>query len=106
MSAPKFQDQCVLGSPGSARVSRAGFGVSPKQSSRFFCQRDLFANMPDAYSTRKPPLLFPGSAGCQPAAFGRLPSASAPIFPVHANQVWRQAAANYRLAACAPQNPQ
>ncbi len=85
--------------PGSARVP-------PKQSSRFFCQRDVFANMPDAYSTGKPPLLFRGSAGCQPATFGSLPNASARILPVHANQGWRQAAANYRLAACAPQNPQ
>jgi len=91
---------------GSASVSRAGFGVSPKQSSRFFCHRDLFANMPDAYSTGKPALRFPGSAGWQPAALGSLPNASAPIFPVHANQGWREAAANYRLAACAPQNPQ
>jgi len=106
MSACEFQDQYRFGSPGSARVPRAGFGVSPKQSSRFFCQRDLFAIMPDARSTRKPPRLFSGSAGCQPAAIGSLPSASAPIFPVHANQGWRQAAANYRLAACASQNPQ
>jgi hypothetical protein len=49
---------------------------------------------------------FPGSAGCQPAAFGSLPNTAAPIFPVHANNGWRQVAANYRLAACAPQSPQ
>ena len=60
--------------PGSARVSGAGFGVSPKQSSRFSCQRDR----PKACSTRKPPPLFPGSAGCQPAAFGSLPN---PLHP-------------------------
>ncbi len=53
----------------------------------------------------QPPLPVLGSAGCEPAAFGSLPNASA-IFPVHANQSWRQAAANYRLAACAPQRPQ
>ena len=45
-----------------------------------------------------------GSAGCQPAAFGSLPNA--PEFKSHVivNACSRQAAANYRLAACAPQN--
>jgi hypothetical protein len=47
-----------------------------------------------------------GSARVSRAGFGVLPNASAPIFPVHANQGWRQAAASYRLAACAPKNPQ
>ena len=44
-----------------------------------------------------------GSAGCQPAAFGSLPNA--PEFKSHVivNACSRQAAANYRLAACAPQ---
>ena len=55
--------------------------------------------------TKKPSLLLLGSAGCQPAAFGSLPNASAHSFAIHTNQGWRQAAANYRLAACAPQHP-
>jgi hypothetical protein len=46
---------------------------------------------------------FPGSAGCQPPAFGRLPNASVCNFRDQANQCWRQAAANCRLAACVPQ---
>jgi aspartate carbamoyltransferase catalytic subunit len=47
-------------------------------------------------------MMFFGSAGCQPAAFGSLPNA--PVFHPGANinPCWRQAAANYRLAACAP----
>ena len=55
--------------------------------------------------TKKSSLLLLGSAGCQPAAFGSLPNASAHSFPIHTNQGWRQAAANYRLAACAPRHP-
>jgi hypothetical protein len=46
----------------------------------------------------------PRSADCQPAAFGSLPNAplhhSSPI----GTNCSRQAAADYRLAACAPQN--
>jgi len=61
---------------------------------------------PEILGSALVPLLFPGSTGCQPAAFGSLPNASAPIVPVHANQGWRQLAANNRLAACAPQRPQ
>jgi hypothetical protein len=78
--------------PGSARVSRVGESVP---LSRTFLGR-LFRW--GAGITKKPSLLLLGSAGCQPAAFGS--------FPVHTNQGWRQAAANYRLAACAPQHPQ
>ena len=43
-----------------------------------------------------------GSAGCQPATFGNLPNAPR-LSLVNFNPCWRQAAANYRLAACAPQ---
>ena len=32
MSAPEFEDRFRLGSSGSARVPRVGFGVPPKQS--------------------------------------------------------------------------
>jgi len=32
MSGPEFQDRYRLGSSGSARVPRVGFGVSPEQS--------------------------------------------------------------------------
>jgi hypothetical protein len=48
-------------------------------------------------------MMFFGAAGCQLAAFGSLPNA--PVFHpgVNINPCWRQAAANYRLAACAPQ---
>ena len=46
----------------------------------------------------------PGSAGCQPAAFGSLPNASLHhSFPIITN-CSQQAAADYRLAACAPRN--
>ncbi len=45
-----------------------------------------------------------GSAGCQPAAFGSLPNASLHhSFPMITN-CSRQAAADYRLAACASRN--
>src|SRR5437764_15356565 len=44
-----------------------------------------------------------GSAGCQPAAFGRLPNAWLP-HKLRSPRGSRQAAANYRPAACAPQN--
>jgi len=48
-------------------------------------------------------MMFFGSAGCEPAAFGSLPNA--PVFhpDVNINPCWRQAAANYRLAPCASQ---
>src|SRR6266498_2001853 len=51
---------------------------------------------------RTPPLLL-GSTGCQPVAVGRWSTARLPLavrLPPHFS---RQAAANYRLAACAPQ---
>jgi hypothetical protein len=44
-----------------------------------------------------------GSAGCQAAAFGSLPNAFRRNSDKRINKCWRQAAANYRLAACAPQ---
>jgi hypothetical protein len=44
-----------------------------------------------------------GSAGCQPAAFGSLPNASSQDSKLTMTKCCRQAAANYRLAACAPQ---
>ena len=47
--------------------------------------------------------MFLGSAGCQPAAFGSLPNASGRNSKSAINKCSRQAAANYRLAACAPQ---
>jgi hypothetical protein len=102
MSAYEFQGWYRVGNPGSGRVPRVGFGISPKQS----FERDSFAGTPEVQPTKRPPLVFPGSAGCQPAAFGRFPNPSAHISPVHASQGWRQAAANYRLAACAPQHSQ
>jgi hypothetical protein len=43
-----------------------------------------------------------GSAGRWPAAFGSLPNARAFNSVVNINPCSRQAAANYRLAACAP----
>jgi hypothetical protein len=85
--------------PGTARVSRAGESVPLSRTLRTPFRRG-------AGITKKPSLLLLGSAGCQPAAFGSLPNASTHIFPIHTNQGWRQAAANYRLAACAPQHPQ
>jgi hypothetical protein len=51
--------------------------------------------------TRREPVL--GSAGCQPAAFGSLPNAPGSISRLIVDTCSRQAAANYRLAACAPQ---
>jgi hypothetical protein len=45
-----------------------------------------------------------GSAGCQPGAFGSLPNASLHHSPRTIQKCSRQAAADYRLAACAPQN--
>jgi hypothetical protein len=84
---------------GTARVSRAGESVPLSRTLRTSFRRG-------AGITKKPSLLPLGSAGCQPAAFGSLPNASTHIFPIHTNQDWRKAAANYRLAACAPQNPQ
>jgi hypothetical protein len=48
-------------------------------------------------------VLFPGSAGCQPAAFGSLPNAPGRNSYHAIKKCSRQAAANYRLAACAPQ---
>jgi aromatic-L-amino-acid decarboxylase len=44
-----------------------------------------------------------GSAGCQPAAFGRWPNALSNADPRAKAACSRQAAANYRPAACAPQ---
>ncbi|PYK60972.1 MAG: hypothetical protein DME43_03755 [Verrucomicrobia bacterium] len=53
MSALKFQDQCRLGNPGRARVSRVGFAVSLKQSfKKSSRKRDAFASTRDAYTTR------------------------------------------------------
>jgi hypothetical protein len=98
MSAPEFQDRYRLGSSGSARVSCAGKSVLVSRTVRTPFRRG-------ARITKKSSLLLLGSAGCQPAAFGSLPNASAHSFPIHTNQGWRQAAANYRLAACAPQHP-
>jgi len=43
-----------------------------------------------------------GSAGYQPAAFGSLPNAILWNSDRMRNKRWRQAAANNRLAACAP----
>jgi hypothetical protein len=82
---------------GSARVSRVGESVPLSRTLRIPFRRG-------ARITEKPSLLLLGSAGRQPAAFGSLANASAHIFPIHTNQGWRQAAANYRLAACAPQH--
>jgi len=44
-----------------------------------------------------------GSAGYQPAAFGSLPNAPRCNSHRAIKKCLRQAAANYRLAACAPQ---
>ena len=44
-----------------------------------------------------------GSAGCQPAAFGSLPNAPGSISRLIVDTCSQQAAANYRLTACAPQ---
>jgi hypothetical protein len=44
----------------------------------------------------------PGSAGCQPAAFGSLPIAKLRTLGQSMTTGWRQAAANNRLAAFAP----
>jgi hypothetical protein len=85
--------------PGSARVS-------PKQS---FPTHD-FVNSLVGRITRMARPLFLGSAGCQPAAFGSLPNASAVRFSDDATLCWRQAAANCRHtplrlgAACAPRS--
>jgi hypothetical protein len=54
-------------------------------------------------------IIFPGSAGCQPAAFGRraecifAKGASIEVATELIPKCSRQAAANYRPAACAPQ---
>src|SRR6266540_4952355 len=45
---------------------------------------------------------FWGAQGCQPAAFGSLPNAPESHSLRAINNCSRQAAANYRLAACAP----
>jgi hypothetical protein len=47
-------------------------------------------------------IAYPGSAGCQPAAFGSLPNAFSTAKTQNVPAFSRQAAANYRLAACAP----
>jgi hypothetical protein len=83
---------------GSARVSRIGKNVPVSRTVRTPFRRG-------ARITKKPSLLVLGSAGRQPAAFGSFANASAHIFPLHTNQGWQQAVANYRLAACAPQHP-
>ncbi len=44
-----------------------------------------------------------GSAGCQPVAFGSLPNAPRSNLEGTTNKRSRQAAANDRLPACAPQ---
>jgi hypothetical protein len=44
-----------------------------------------------------------GSAGCQPAVFGSLPNAFSTANTQKGATASRQVAANYRLAACAPQ---
>jgi hypothetical protein len=49
------------------------------------------------------PALSESRMGCQPAAFGSLPSAPSHGSKPTITKCWRQAAANYRLAACAPQ---
>ena len=46
----------------------------------------------------------PGSAGCQPAAFGSLPNASLHHSPRTIQKCSRHVAADYGLAACAPRN--
>ena len=45
----------------------------------------------------------PGSTGCQPVASGSLPDALEGVSTPGVERSLRQAAANYRLAACAPQ---
>jgi error-prone DNA polymerase len=48
----------------------------------------------------------PGSTGCQPVASGNLPDALERVCTPGMETSSRQAAANYRLAACAPQKPE
>ena len=93
--------------PGSARVSRTfrSTPLVPKRDliERLF-RRDAETNTRDACATQSHMLaIIPGSAGCQPAASGSLPNASVFNSPPIVNSGWRQAAANYRLAACGPQ---
>ena len=47
-----------------------------------------------------------GSAGCQPAVFGSLPNALREVNSLNKAMGSRQAAANYRPAACAPREVQ
>jgi hypothetical protein len=49
------------------------------------------------------PALSDSRMGCQPAAFNSLPNAFRVNSCRYVNPSWRQSAANYRLAACAPQ---
>ena len=43
------------------------------------------------------------ATGCQPVAFGSLPNDSSFHWAENKCRFWRQAGANNRLAACAPQ---
>jgi hypothetical protein len=67
----------MFGRLGSARVSRAGFGVSPKQSSEVREGRDAFANTRDACATR---IHWRGSV---------FKSIRSPVFSIFTTIVWK-----------------
>jgi len=97
-----FLHRCRAIIPGSTRVSRVGDDVS---SSQTFLKIVSARRRNQHASSQSRARDFLGSAGCEPAVDGSLPATFRRIHGTVENQS-RQAAETYRLAACAPQNPE